>query len=233
MQHPYIEEHNFVERYLTKRLNPEERAAFEEHFIDCPDCLDAIEFAQSLSDGIKLVAAEPAAPPKRSLWATFREAAFWRGAALAAACVLVLLLPVAVLVERRIDDVQSRYAGELQANAAIRRQLERGPSVFLLTETRGVGSAVANVPLPASPALLVFSIERDMTAYRAYRVTLLDAGGQTVWQNDRIEPNSPDALGLSFLSSLLRPGEYTIRLDGISAQNQLITMGNFKFHAMR
>ena len=48
MEHSYIEKNALVDRYLNRRLGVEERAAFEEHFLDCRQCLDQLKFAEAL-----------------------------------------------------------------------------------------------------------------------------------------------------------------------------------------
>jgi hypothetical protein len=60
MEHSYIEDHNIAERYLSGKLSPEERMRFEEHFVDCTQCLDRLEPIDDHRDGLKPTAAEEA-----------------------------------------------------------------------------------------------------------------------------------------------------------------------------
>jgi len=60
MDHPFIDEHNIADLYLLGKLADEERNRFEEHFIDCPECLDRLETTDSFLDGIKTLAIEEA-----------------------------------------------------------------------------------------------------------------------------------------------------------------------------
>jgi hypothetical protein len=61
MDHDYINEHGVVALYVAGRLSPEERAGFEEHFVDCRQCLEQIELTGELRDGLRQVAKEDAA----------------------------------------------------------------------------------------------------------------------------------------------------------------------------
>ena len=61
MDHDYINEHGVVALYVAGRLSPEERAGFEEHFVDCRQCLEQIEVTGELRDGLRQVAKEDAA----------------------------------------------------------------------------------------------------------------------------------------------------------------------------
>jgi hypothetical protein len=61
MDHDYINEHGVVALYVAGRLSPEERAGFEEHCVDCRQCLEQIELTGELRDGLRQVAKEDAA----------------------------------------------------------------------------------------------------------------------------------------------------------------------------
>jgi hypothetical protein len=46
MDHLYIDDNSVAERYLEHRLPPQERAAFEVHFVDCQECRDRLLLAE-------------------------------------------------------------------------------------------------------------------------------------------------------------------------------------------
>ena len=60
MNHLQIEESDMVDRYLLGRLPAEEQSRFEEHFVDCQECLDRLETSASFRRGIKTAFAEDA-----------------------------------------------------------------------------------------------------------------------------------------------------------------------------
>lgn len=60
MNHLQIEESNMVDRYLLGRLPAEEQSQFEEHFVDCQQCLDRLETSASFRRGVKFAFAEDA-----------------------------------------------------------------------------------------------------------------------------------------------------------------------------
>src|SRR5215831_20381209 len=64
MEHAHFDESDTAERYVTGRLSAEGRAEFEAHFVDCPRCLDRIEAAEGLREGIA-VREEPRPLPFR------------------------------------------------------------------------------------------------------------------------------------------------------------------------
>src|SRR6185312_6788368 len=60
MNHAEIEEQQIVDRYVRGTLPAEEVARFEEHFLSCPDCLDRLDLAESMSRGFKRAAGQAA-----------------------------------------------------------------------------------------------------------------------------------------------------------------------------
>jgi hypothetical protein len=127
MDHSYIEEFNVADRYLLGKLPAEERARFEEHFVDCPKCLDLLETTESFRGGLQTVAAEEAARSsvyvQAGLLAHLARLSRGRQAILLAGAVLLVALPaVLFVVETR------RVRGELEqvklASAELQRQYE-------------------------------------------------------------------------------------------------------------
>ena len=65
MDHNYIEQEHIVDRYLMGKLSPSEADSFEEHYVSCKQCLDALEVAEIMQRGMKQVAAEDRAASSR------------------------------------------------------------------------------------------------------------------------------------------------------------------------
>jgi putative zinc finger protein len=138
MDHHDIEEQNIPDRYLQGKLSPAERVRFEEHLIDCAECLDRLETTEDFRTGLRTVAAEDAAaarvyarPGLRAWWMGLAGA---RQAALLAAAVLVLVaLPAAVV----ITEIQSRRQVDQarQSAADWQRRYEAGQQAARNAET--------------------------------------------------------------------------------------------------
>jgi anti-sigma factor RsiW len=64
VEHVYIDEHSVAERYISRRLTPQEREEFEQHLVDCQECADRIVLANMFRaqqlNGLKC--ADPHAP---------------------------------------------------------------------------------------------------------------------------------------------------------------------------
>ena len=57
MDHTYIDENSLIDRYVRTTLPVVEQAAFEEHFVDCPRCLEQLGIARSLREALRSFAA--------------------------------------------------------------------------------------------------------------------------------------------------------------------------------
>lgn len=67
-----------VERYVARELSPELRDAFEEHFFDCQECSEGVNFELTFAANVRAALRTPAlqpmpAPTPRSLWEKCRD----------------------------------------------------------------------------------------------------------------------------------------------------------------
>jgi len=115
MDHSRIDAESIAERYVTGRLAPEEAAAFEEHYLDCPDCRSRVEAAERLGRGLRRLAEEAAvqAPGASSGHRSPRLA-------LAAAAVIVVALVPAWIELRETRSLRSDLAATRDALARTR-----------------------------------------------------------------------------------------------------------------
>jgi hypothetical protein len=172
MDHQYIEANNIVARYEMGKLSAAERASFEEHFVDCPQCQEQLETTTDFRQALRTVArqdnwAERRHPPTtRTSFTVARLAMAGAAAALAAGAVsLVLLMQRVHRVENelaqsktRAEEWHNKYESEHQTADALAKQLQQtqettegsGPekfpvlaSVFVLNRVRGVDSGNA------------------------------------------------------------------------------------------
>ena len=82
MDHRAIEENQVPDRYLLGSLPAAERAEFEEHYLDCPACLEHLEAAEGLRAGLGAFFGRGRSDPSRPARGVFLRPAVL----LAAAC---------------------------------------------------------------------------------------------------------------------------------------------------
>jgi Putative zinc-finger len=295
MEHSYIEDHHIADRYLSGKLSIEERVRFEEHFVDCPECLDRLQTIDNFSAGLRTVAAEEATRLRAYLsvgqagvLARIALLVRRRQGPLLAVAILLIALPMALLIPewmsarrelaqaiqessewRRKYEESERAARDLAKEMQTREResslrLERlgaqfehirkspdsapRPSrkaaerrsetpVFALSVVRGGGAdpsqPVNRITLPpqSKSIILLLELEPDPDLH-SYRVAISTADGRSVWTKDGLRPKSNNALALSFNSSLFKPGDYLLALEGINAQEGRTPVATYTFRAL-
>lgn len=210
MDHRTIEEENVVERYVAGKLEPEDAACFEEHYLDCAACIDAVEDAERLHRGLGRIAAEATvgalATRRIALLAWSRSR--WGPFAMAALVVLALL-PAGWQYRR-----SSLLSRQLEEE---RRPQVNTPVVSLVPfRDSGLGeAAVQQLSLAPEPEWIVLSIEPGGAELPLYRATLFDSEEVVVWEVEGLEPNYLGALSVAVHSSWLVPGDYVLALEGL------------------
>ena len=58
MDHKYIAQSNVIDQYVLGKLATDEAEAFENHFIDCPECVEQLSITRSLVHDLKGLAVE-------------------------------------------------------------------------------------------------------------------------------------------------------------------------------
>jgi hypothetical protein len=263
MDHTYIAEQDVAGRYMSGTLPSDERSRFEEHFIDCPRCLDALEEINRFQQALRTVAAEHAAPATGTR--AVRPGRPWthratRVAGVAAAAAIAIggvdllrtrrelarVSAVSADLERRYVDSENVARGlsnRIRSLERVEPRSERpgmdGESnapVFPLTKVRGDGAAPTNrIVLSTKPQWIVLLVElADALPFNRYRATLRTAGGRDVWAGDRLAASTPEALGISLHSTLFASGDYVLTVEGQASNSPSWTRsGRYTFRVTR
>ena len=116
--------------------------------------------------------------------------------------------------------LESQLAQERDARAGLERRLAQAyqpqinTPVLSLSSERGAeeGEPTQRVRLPKSPGWIVLSLDLDRPELETYRVVLLGAGGE-VWRGSGLRPNGNDSLVVTLPSTLLKAGDYSLRVE--------------------
>jgi hypothetical protein len=178
MDHRYIDEHDIVSRHLMGKLSPRDRAEFEEHSLDCPQCLDLLETEEEFRRALKQAAAEDAGGIRNAVpagltgWLAglgiWRQAALWTTAGL-----LLAMAPTAVYIgraeraRRGVDqgaaasrEWQRRYEFERQAGADVRKRLQEAEKK-LQQQSAASGERAGSPELPAVASVFTLDAARS------------------------------------------------------------------------
>ncbi len=180
MDHDYIARHQVIDEYVMGRLPEAEAARFEDHYLNCEECLRRLDLSEKFQQGFRDVAAEELAGPVG--WAAVLAVLARRRRAMAAGALFVILAAAAGLLavrslrlDRELDEARTllaetegrqseaeqrattaeREAASLQERLAAERQ-DRGRLVEELSRQRRPQAAaawvVALVPARSGPA---------------------------------------------------------------------------------
>src|SRR5262249_52948450 len=149
--------------------------------------------------------------------------------------------------ERDLSLQRDRFAAEIRqmrktTDPSIRpsrgaARYESEPPVFLLSVARG-GAADLSQPVnritlsPSSKSIiLLLEVEPDPDI-RSYHAVILTADGRNVWTRNSLKPNSRNALAISFKTSLFKPTDYQLTLEGVSAQEGRVPISTYAFRVL-
>jgi hypothetical protein len=275
MEHSYIDEHDIADRYLSGKLSAEDRMRYEEHFIDCTLCLDRLEDAGDLRDGLRIIASENvAAIAGVTGLARFARLIRARRTALLACLIIAIALPASLLIldlrsmrrelaqaKQTSIELQRKYdEGEKTARERLNElsaQLERerearsrlasaanesadsmaSVPVFALSFARGGSNdssqPVNRIAFPAASKSIILLLELDPNPeIQSYRAILSTADGRSIWRSSLLKPEIADALAFSISTSLLKPDNYLLTLEGRSVQGRYRSLAKYTFRAL-
>jgi hypothetical protein len=229
MNHYEIEEHNIPDRYLQGKLSAEERIRFEEHFIDCPECLARLEMTEDFSNTLRVVATQDAGrlrvPRGLGLRGWLLGLGGTRQAALVAAAILLIVsLPATLLImkvgqsRREVDqarlslaDWQRRYeesqqaADNLRARAQeLEKQLEQERQARLAVNGTAGGAGLAS-----SAPIFDLTAVRSATPGQPARVPQISIPRSASWIVLKPEME-PDPELQSYRATLMTPDQQVI-----------------------
>jgi hypothetical protein len=138
MKHDYIEQYDLIDRYLRGRLTSEEGERFEEHFIDCPQCIDRLKTTRAFKQGLGLlmlqqVSKEEGHSAKGLRW-LFPERISLKNLTFAACCLLVVAIIGSTLLAGQVKNL-GREAGQAKnASSEWQRRYEEQQQAALSSE---------------------------------------------------------------------------------------------------
>ena len=140
MDHNYIDQHDIVDRYLMGRLVLEESEQFEDHFIDCPLCIDRLQTTRDFKQGLRLLAVEQplleeshGAAQSRRL---FPKPSFWKPLAVAACCLLLVAIAGSILLFNQIRRLLDETSQAKNASSEWQRRYEEQQQAALSSEQK-------------------------------------------------------------------------------------------------
>jgi hypothetical protein len=232
-----VVEDELIDRHLAGGLDGRESAAFESHFMCSAERREQVRFSAALRRYVAVggatadeaageATAEAARESGRVAGAGGRRGGFlsWlraQNAALSfplAAALLLLVFGVAWVALRGPHPGAARRPFDVALTPDLR--------------TRGGGADSQQVSAPPGTDALRLRLRLTADDFQSYRATLLDAAGATIFAADSLKPERSDGGAFVVLVVPARatpPGEYQLRLDGLSADGRAESADSYRF----
>jgi hypothetical protein len=235
MDHREIDDHQVRERYVLGKLSAEETERFEDHLLECRECLERLEEAERFQTALREVVAEDAARAvvRAGVLAGLKRLGRWPGLALAAVLALALLLPSGVLTRRldRLRDENGRLRTDLEQALAPRL----GPPLLRLGPARGrpgEGRAPNRITVTSQPEWIVLVLEVGAGA-GVCRVRLDGPDEAAVWSDDSAPLDASGDVVLTLHSTTLEEGDHVLEVTCPSPEGRGEHRTPFSFRVVR
>jgi hypothetical protein len=130
MNHDYIKEFNLIDQYALGKLAANEAEEFEDHFIDCPECVEQLNITRRFIQDLKglaiqetLLSGNRPAPTTRRWHFQLVPLRSW---AMIACCCVLLAGVFAFFAIRRLTQMEAELRQTKEDASAIRQQYQRG-----------------------------------------------------------------------------------------------------------
>lgn len=141
MNHEYISKFNLIDQYVLGKLAEDEVEEFEDHFVDCPECVDQLNISRSFVHDLKGVAvqetlfqpARPAAETHRWNLQQLAPVRLW--AAIACCCVLVVAV-FAYFAVRRFGKLEAELRQAKEDASTVSQKYQQGLEAAAASEQR-------------------------------------------------------------------------------------------------
>ena len=224
MNHQQALEQHATERYLLREMAPEERHAFEEHYLECAECLEAVTFGTEFLEAGRQVALEMkqrehnnvSVPSLRERLMPLLSGWLRPAPALAFAVVLCSVITYQGLQIHQLKNEQ---------NAKVARPEFRSTLTGI---AHGAGEAKL-IEVPRNAVLSVSVEYRRSGDYVSYRAQVVNEAGSIRQAVDL--PDLPgDMAYVALLPGNLGEGEYTLIILGRTADGSEKEVGRGMFN---
>jgi hypothetical protein len=191
-------EADLLDAYARGKVSTEQRKKIERWLLGSSTQRQKLDFAQALA---KLVpdTQRPNAAPRRIQWALL--------AAVAAGLILVASLALSILHNRQLESELARVETEGRSLAPARPLAGTAFAIFLPADTLRSGAGIS-VSLPQGADVVHLQLGLETGQQRDFDSAVVSVSGRAVWRQQPVS-----AASLWIPAKLLRPGNYTVRLD--------------------
>jgi hypothetical protein len=133
----------------------------------------------------------------------------------------------------REREARSRLASESNQSADSNATVPVFTLSLARSGTNDLSQPVNRIAFPASSKSIILLLELNPDPeIQSYRAILSTADGRSVWRSSLLKPEIADALAFSLYTSLLKPDNYLLTLEGRSVQGRYRAIAKYTFRAL-
>lgn len=224
MNHQQALEQHATERYLLREMAPQERHAFEEHYLECAECLEAVTFGTDFLEAGRQVAKEMKQHERNVVCVVS-----WRERL--APVLSGWLRPASALVFAVLLCSIIAYQG-LQIHQLKNEQTTKVARPEFRSVLTGIAHGAGEAKLVEVPrnAVVSLGIEYDRSGdYVSYRAQVQNEAG-SIRQSIDLPDTPGDMANVALLPGNLNEGEYTLIILGRTADGSEKEVGRRAFN---
>lgn len=224
MNHQQAQETMAVERYVLQEMNETERGSFEQHFLYCPQCLEAVTVASDFFEvgrDLSVKQQHQAAPVLTDREPKQHSSAWFRMVPAFGLAVFMMIAGLAIYQQIEMRD--------LQKNASTPKLVSA--SVFLPPAARGDSESTVSVPRNGSFEL-DFDLPPEHPRFPMYDGQIVDQNGSAALPAFSLPPdhlNRSSRLQLT-VPPLSTDGPHELVIRGFeSPEKEKVVIARYKF----
>jgi hypothetical protein len=244
MLHSQIDNEEIIERYIRNQLAPEQRQAFEEHFLACEECFESLQTTERFIAGVRDASARGLLHDQAGRASTTHSGAWFRWAFVASACAALTLAALAgwmylfqiPALKQELTESAAALQSERESRAELEHksisveQPEANIPLVMLQASRAANDEPADVLVPPEAKHVVLWIEIGTSRYHDFRLEVFSQDARLVTSVDHLEMGPYGALAASIPADKLPAGDFRIKL---SAKNPPLLAGEYRLRIRR
>jgi hypothetical protein len=231
-----IAEDELVDQFLSGEISEREREAVERHFLRAPVRQEQLLFAgalkkyvsanaQAVKDlGTRQETTSESPSGERRKKTSLLSRLFPRNPALAfsLACALVLIIVGGIWLANRF-----------------RNRTNEPQTVWAIELTPGLqrdDGGIKSLAIPGNIDAVRLQLDLAEDQYQSYEAVVLDIDGRTVTTRKNLKAQSANGRRIVTVDvepALLTPGDYRVKLSGLSASGSLESLGSYPFKVLK
>jgi|GEM_PF-2045000 len=210
-----LEEEQLIERYILRQMTEEEASEFEAFYLSNQECLDQLELAQRLFQGLEMIADSPEAEAEPKVVELASHKSWWQRQV--PAWSLAASLVLAILPSGYLYQTMSQQTAPDSSISVVS---------LALSELRGAEQAIT---IKRSDKQVILSAyidtEFDNMVFPAYGFQLRNRdGADPAWQLVELELTSDGMLYIDLGKNYLKAGNYEYDLFGLSGSDRQVLL---------